>query len=71
MDELTNLIVSAIMKEATKNTACHAKTTKCESKTEHAKKLAQFNKMLFDAHIEAGFTAEQAIQLISAVACGR
>ena len=46
-------------------------TTKSKEKKEQEKQkamqdLAKTNKELFDAHIKAGFTPEQAIQIISA-----
>lgn len=48
------------------------KTTKSKEEKEQEKQkamqdLAKTNKELFDAHIKAGFTPEQAIQIVSAV----
>lgn len=47
------------------------KTTKSKEEKEQEKQkamqdLAKTNKELFDAHIKAGFTPEQAIQIVSA-----
>ena len=42
------------------------KTTDCSELEAEAKIVAETNKKLFDAHVNAGFTAEQAIQLVVA-----
>lgn len=42
-------------------------TSKEQEKQKAMQDLAKTNKELFDAHIKAGFTPEQAIQIVSAV----
>lgn len=47
-------------------TTTKSKEEKEQEKQKAMQDLAKTNKELFDAHIKAGFTPEQAIQIISA-----
>lgn len=53
MDELLDALLKA--KEEMK-----------DNEVQEAKEIAKMNKVLFDAHIEAGFTTEQAIKIVVA-----
>lgn len=60
------LIMMGAMEDAVKKHNVKAEP-KEDDITSEAKKLAKTNKIMFDAHIEAGFTAEQAIQIVAAI----
>lgn len=47
-------------------TSSKSKEEKEQEKQKAMQDLAKTNKELFDAHIKAGFTPEQAIQMVSA-----
>lgn len=48
-------------------TSLKSKEEKEQEKQKAMQDLAKINKELFDAHIKAGFTPEQAIQIVLAV----
>ena len=53
------------MKKGIKPSAAPTEPKK-DDNVQEAKKIAKMNKILFDAHIEAGFTVEQATQIVAA-----
>ena len=65
---MDNILKLASLLAATNitNEAKKFSTSKDESKTDIAMKIARENKELFDAHIKLGFTEEQAIQIVIA-----
>jgi hypothetical protein len=63
MDEMMKAIIQAAMVDAMSKTGAK----KEPDELQEAKKLAKTNKILFDAHIEAGFTAEQATAIVAAL----
>ena len=63
MEELLKLAIASAMDEAMKK----SKTPKTEVDVKSIKEVAKINKNLFDAHIEVGFTPEQAIQLVTTI----
>lgn len=71
MDELLEMIMKAAVTDAIKNgmnvKGQYAKKPEEANIELDAKKLAKENKILFDAHIAAGFTEEQAIQIVAAI----
>lgn len=60
-DELIDELIDEFFKTTTKS-----KEEKEQEKQKAMQDLAKTNKELFDAHIKAGFTPEQAIQIVSA-----
>lgn len=56
-----------LIDEFFKTTTTKSKEEKEQEKQKAMQDLAKTNKELFDAHIKAGFTPEQAIQIVSAV----
>lgn len=72
MDEFIEMIVKAAITDAMKNgvkpsSKVQTNTGDKPDATAIAKNRAKMNKIMFDAHIEAGFTAEQAIQIVAAI----
>ena len=55
-----------LIDEFFKTTTTKSKEEKEQEKQKAMQDLAKTNKELFDAHIKAGFTPEQAIQIVSA-----
>lgn len=74
MDELLKMIMKTAVTDAVTDAiknglnvkGQHAKKPEEANIELDAKKLAKENKILFDAYIAAGFTEEQAIQVIAA-----
>jgi hypothetical protein len=65
MDDLLKAIMMTAIADAAKKERKPSDVKK-NDEVQEAKELAKMNKILFDAHIEAGFTAEQAIQIVAA-----
>ena len=65
MEEFENILLNAF-KEAISNDFKKPEKEDCSELESDAKIVAETNKKLFDAHVNAGFTAEQAIQLVVA-----
>lgn len=67
MEELLKLAIASAMDEAMKKSKTPKTSSKLEIDVESIKEVAKINKNLFDAHIEVGFTPEQAIQLVTTI----
>lgn len=71
MDKLLEMIMKAAMADAIKNgmnvKGQYAKKPEEANIELDVKKLAEVNKIVFDAHIAAGFTEEQATQIVAAI----
>ena len=64
MEELFEAVLKVAMADAMKN---KAKGNQQNDMTSEAKKIAEANKNLYDAHIAAGFTEEQTLAIVVAV----
>lgn len=64
MEELFEAVIKAAMADAMRN---KIKGNHQNDMTSEAKKIAEANKNLYDAHIAAGFTEEQALAIVVAV----
>ena len=69
MDELMKMLIETAMKEKVrhqtepKKTAEPKKTDLIAEAKQEAMKMAQLNRILYEAHINAGFTKEEALAL--------
>ena len=65
MDDFIEMMLKAAIKDAEKRSK---QSSDSESDDEvfayHAKRIAKANKVLFDAHVAAGFNEEQALKLV-------
>lgn len=69
MDEFMEMLFKAAMQDAVKKgiePSSAPTEPKKDDNVQEAKEIAKMNKILFDAHIEAGFTVEQATQIVAA-----
>lgn len=64
MDELFETIMKAAMSDAMKNK--RNENNKVDMLSE-AKRIAELNKTLFDAHVASGFDEDQALALVIAI----
>lgn len=63
MDEMMKLIMMAAMDEAIKE---EMKKSNPKATVDSEKKIAEANLKLFKAHLEVGFSREEAIKLVAA-----
>lgn len=64
METLFMAAIADAMKNGGQKKPEAEKTTDCKDETTE---IALINKMLFDAHLKVGFTAEQAMQIVVAI----
>ncbi len=65
MDDFIEMMLKAAIKDAEKRSNLSSDSESDDEEfAYHAKKIAKANKVLFDAHIAAGFNEEQALKLV-------
>lgn len=64
MDDFIEMMLKAAIKDAEKRSNQSSDSESDEEFAYLAKKMAKANKVLFDAHIAAGFNEEQALKLV-------